>query len=989
MLTPWWDVLKLRQEVTAGAGSIDDVQMSLFRAVHGVAGERAVYADPVYYGEITHPSPNLVDLMGKVIVRLGGGDRHTAAPALWQLDQAMGGGKSHGLIGLWQVAANPAKMRCTDVGKEAFALAGKIVGAPIPDDLGKPQVVVLACDNMTAGQSNPDLDGPGHTLHERFLWRLFSGDYTLYKRYKDHYADKAKLAEALIAVHRPILILVDEILDYVRQLSASEHKDLAIRDMAFLRALLDTVNDVPNVAMVVVMISSEKQDAMHLEAEAQGMRGELEALLVRNGKTATVTSHTDFAAILRRRLFDTPPAKEVVHSTVAAFNEAMKGTWSDKVFATLSKGGTDSFDDEVQRCYPFHPSLLVLAEREWSQLAGFQKVRSTIRIFAAAVYVQWQRARRGEWAPLLIGTGDLPLSASEVREAVIGSGMVGDVRTQANYRQIASTDIVSEDDKSGSARLLDLNRGATLFSAANPRAAERAASALLLFSMGARPQGRPGATEAELKAACFVPKSTFALPDAESVLHELQDSTTGLAALERIEGRGGQPARLFLSTRQTVNMLFRAAREAIGDDERDAELAKLAETLSNSGLFRDKKFVEAKSEDMDARSLREILSTAGIDDARSTRLVVLDPRRFALQDGTDKEVREALRAAFGIGPDKLAVQWASSAVFAVINTQRRRNARGAITSYLAWTRVCKIDAVLTDEELLQKAKDHASDARDEMNKAVRRAFQFVAYLDQGSETDGEGRVERVHRFEQDIHSALDGTIVWKTLAGLGKTFDKDQFNAKALLHNLTDNDYGRPLNELRDLFWSAPRLPLLPSGEADLQRAIFGAVQEGKLRVVGDDDKDRAVTKATDIAVGSSSLKLALPEPMEKPEETAAAGDEPKGSLDLFGGPVGAAAVAKLGGGDSKKKAPVADPGPAAGPATEVQVAFTVNTSLREDEKRQAMYYLMFAVAEQADESASHLQVTVKIVLPEGEGVEELKKLATAAGTIANVTKLS
>src|SRR5262245_54350191 len=101
-VTRWWEVLRLRREVTAGAGSIDDVQMSLFRAVHGVAGEKAAYSDAAYYGDITHPSPNLVDLMSKVIVRLGGGQRYTAAPALWQLDQAMGGGKSHGLIGLWR-----------------------------------------------------------------------------------------------------------------------------------------------------------------------------------------------------------------------------------------------------------------------------------------------------------------------------------------------------------------------------------------------------------------------------------------------------------------------------------------------------------------------------------------------------------------------------------------------------------------------------------------------------------------------------------------------------------------------------------------------------------------------------------------------------------------------------------------------------------------------------------------------------------------------
>jgi predicted AAA+ superfamily ATPase len=427
-VTPWWEVLRLRREVIAGAGSIDDVQMSLFRAVYGIGGEKAPYADAAYYGEITHPTPNLVDLMAKVIVRLGGGARYTAAPALWQLDQAMGGGKSHGLIGVWHVAAHPVEIRGTDVGKEAFALAERIVGEALSQDLRRPQVVVLACDNMTAGKGNADIDGPARTLHERFLWHLFGGDYNLFRRYQEHHADKSKLAEALTAVGRPVLILVDEILDYVRQLSESQHADLAIREMAFLRALLDTVNDVPNVVMAVVQIASER-DPMHLDTEAQRRREEIEALLVRNGKPTTVTSPTDFAAILRRRLFEAAPPAEVLRATTAKFLEAMKGPWVEKVF-TGAKSIAE-FTDEVERCYPFHPTLMGLAEQEWATRAGFQKVRSTIQIFAATAYALLQRGRGEEWAPLLIGPGDLPLSATEVREAIIGSGLITDARIQA------------------------------------------------------------------------------------------------------------------------------------------------------------------------------------------------------------------------------------------------------------------------------------------------------------------------------------------------------------------------------------------------------------------------------------------------------------------------------------------------------------------------------------------------------------------------------
>ena len=81
-VTPWWEVLKLREEIAHSSGSIDDVQMSLFQAVHGTVNDRPAYADAKYYGEITHPSPLFTDLMAKVAVRLGGGENYTRARAL-------------------------------------------------------------------------------------------------------------------------------------------------------------------------------------------------------------------------------------------------------------------------------------------------------------------------------------------------------------------------------------------------------------------------------------------------------------------------------------------------------------------------------------------------------------------------------------------------------------------------------------------------------------------------------------------------------------------------------------------------------------------------------------------------------------------------------------------------------------------------------------------------------------------------------------------
>jgi hypothetical protein len=986
-VTPWWEILKLREEIAHSSGSIDDVQMSLFQAVHGTVNERPAYADAKYYGEITHPSPLFTDLMAKVAVRLGGGENYTRARALWRLDQAMGGGKSHGLIGLWHLASHSAAFATTDVGQEAFAKATAILDDPPSADLNTTQVVVLACDNMTAGKGIAEYDGPARTLYERFLWRLFGGDNTLYLRYKDFNGDKSKIVEALTAVGRPVLILVDEIMDYIRQLSETEHADLAVRDMAFLRALLDSVNDVPHVAAVVVMIASEK-DSMDLDGSGQQRRNELDALLIRNGETATINDNTDFAAILQRRLFDGTAPAEVLAATARTFTSRMTGPWREKVFDAIPATASREFADEVARCYPFHPQLMALAEQEWAKLAGFQRVRSTIRIFAATAHSLHKRGKAGEWTPLLVGPGDLPLSDPAVREAVIGSGLIVDTRTQANYRQIASADIVAADDHAGAARVLDRQRTNGRIGEVNPRAAERAATCLFLCSViGARAGGRQGATEPELKAAMFVPDPMFPLAEADTVIGELVDvDGGGLASVEHLAGKGGQAPRLFMSTRQTLNMLVRSARTSVGDRDRDEELARTAARLAVTGPFKSKLFVAAGLE----RAPLEILATAGIDDARSTRLVVLDPRQFSLLNGIDKQTRSAVRAAMGIGSDKLPVQWASSAVFAIVNTQRRSQARGAAGSYLAWEGVAAMDAVRGDEELAEQAREQKNEARRNLETAVRRAYQHILYLGQGDEND-HSRVDRAITFEQENQSALDGTVVWKELVAKGKAFDVSALDAKALLHNLNDGDYGRPLDEVRDLFWSAPRMPLLPGGDSDLQRAIFQALQAGDLRLVGSDGLDRVVNRPGDIGVGQSSLRLAKPGRSEQP--TGGNAEEGAGEDGLFGGVDGAdgstGSGARSGSGSASGATEGAGGSGAVSTATQEQeIAFTLMCSLSDETRRDNVRLLLRNLANVIDEGrASYAQLMVKIIV-DASAADGIAQDIRTAGTTPTIKEV-
>lgn len=974
-VTPWWKALQIRKEIISASGQIDDVQMSLFQAVHALDAPRAPYADPAYYGSITHPAERLVDLLTEIAIRIGGGPDYLKARALTRLDQGMGGGKSHACIGAYHLAANPTALLKTELGQAVSAAAADRIGHPLTADLGNPHVVVLPCDNMTPGAPVHELDGPATTLYERFLWRLFSADYTLYDRYRPFWNDKSKIAEAIRAINRPVLIIVDEILDYVGNgLDGADNPELGARDVAFLRALLDVVNDVAHVAMVVVMIASDK-DTIALSQAAQARREDLNSLLERNGTPATVTEVGDFADILRRRLFAAPPAVEVLAATAELYRGCLEDpVWTKNVWDPIGADWRWQWNEHVAACYPFHPMLIAIATDEWSQVTGFQRVRSTIRIFAATVYAHQQRGLSGEWVPALIGPGDLPLSDNAVREALLGSGLVEDERTIANYRSLAEKEVVNATRDGGTARKQDLNREPVLWAEANPFAAERAATYIFLASIiGAlRPRRGRGASSPEVKAATSVPDSVYTVTDADSVVEELVNPDTGMSAVEAIPGRGNnQPARYYMSTRLTYRMLVNQIKRTITDPERDAVIAQFAGRLASSGPFREIKFVTADS----SRDPADVLATEGIDTAHINRLVVLDPAQFSLRNGMEHTTLDALRKAMGLarGVDQLPVQWASSAVFAVANTQRRGIARGIAAEYLARQKALAAPEVQGDDDLRSTGSGELAAAKDQLEKAVKRAYQHVVFLAQ-PDPNGE-RVLQEHSFDSETHTSLDGTMVWKALAERDKVFDAGQFSAKALVHNLREQDYGRSLSEIRSAFYNAPRLPLLYSGDTDLQHAIYDAVVNGMLRIVDANGRDVAVTAPNQVNLSSSGLRLTRPAP---PCPHCGAVEDPHVCTDTSLPQPGSGSGGEIRQPGTAAISPSAGPGGGQFAATfqerQLSLSWTKNL-LNNDEDADALVALLRSMYVAIDErQVSYIQATMNLVVSDAAAQAMIEK---------------
>jgi hypothetical protein len=144
------------------------------------------------------------------------------------------------------------------------------------------------------------------------------------------------------------------------------------------------------------------------------------------------------------------PAPELA----AAYESAAAGPWTSGVLEKLGAGrGLIGLADRIGSSYPFHPDLMRLVSDEWSKVQGFQRVRSTVAIFArTAVY--WAAEHAAGRSPPLIGVGDIPLTVAA--EPVLGSGLLlGNDRAIQGFRAVTSTDITSADGSAGQAVTID------------------------------------------------------------------------------------------------------------------------------------------------------------------------------------------------------------------------------------------------------------------------------------------------------------------------------------------------------------------------------------------------------------------------------------------------------------------------------------------------------------------------------------------------------
>ena len=399
----------------------------------------------------TSITQGMQDLVTEGIARLAG----VSTQAVFHLKQAMGGGKTHLLVGFGLLAKHPA-LRKKYCGGDANS-----------------QMFGEACVAAFNGRNSP----------QHFFWGEIAQQLGRASVFQEFWASGPKAPDEkawlkLFEGKDPILILLDEMPPYfedlaTRPVGAGTVADIATRSFA---NLLTAAGKKANVCVVISDLYAAYQSGGALITRAlDNARQEL-------GRAERNITPVDLATneiydILRKRLFTQLPDKAEIDDIADAYGKKLEEASKSKV----ANRGAEAIADEVAATYPFHPRLknVIALFKENEQ---FKQTRGLIEFVSRLLRSVWERKSNDVF---LIGPQHFDLSIAEVRDKLTEiSGM----------RDVIAKDLWDA-QQSAHAQVIDLSTG--------KEAASQVGSLLLTASLSTAVNAVKGLTTAEM-VECLV-----------------------------------------------------------------------------------------------------------------------------------------------------------------------------------------------------------------------------------------------------------------------------------------------------------------------------------------------------------------------------------------------------------------------------------------------------------------------------------------------------
>ena len=579
-LKPWREVAIPHADVLEGTFLQSEFAADL-TAVHTGQATRE-YQDASAFFERTFITEGMRLLLTSVARRLNG---QSGDPVI-QLQTTFGGGKTHTLLAVYHLAHRTGPLRDLPGIPALLDQAGLT-------DLPLARVVVIDGTALSPGQPWRRGDQTIHTLWGDLAWQL--GGEEGYARLQA--ADTSGTAPGkdilipLLATYAPCVVLMDELVAYIRQFPDGQHLSGGSYDsnLSFAQALTEALKLVPNALLLASLPESDVEAGSHRGVAA------LRALEKTFGRVQALwkpIGTEEGFEIVRRRLFEPlrdPAARDAV---CRAFAEAYR-TEGAKLPSETQEA---RYLARLTQAYPIHPEVFDRLYEDWTTLDGFQRTRGVLKLMAKVIYRLWQDQN----PDALILPGSLPLYD-------------GDTRNELTYYLPPGWDAVIEKDIDGE------RAETTALEAKEPRfgmvnAARRVARTVFLGSAPAaasvKKTGVRGVDRGRVLLGCFQPGQPAAL--YADALHRLTDRLHYLNA-------AGDPAQD--TTRYWFDTRANLRREM---EDRKGRFTETGEVRSKLAAALQKLTASVTGFD----GIHRFTPHGDLPDDSSLRLVFLPPDRF-------------------------------------------------------------------------------------------------------------------------------------------------------------------------------------------------------------------------------------------------------------------------------------------------------------------------------------------------------------------------
>jgi len=424
----------------------------------------AVYADRAQFFHNTYQTETLQTLLTAVANRLHGDG---GEPVL-RVQTPFGSGKTHALIALYHHAA-----------------------------IWQVKTVVIVGTAMSATET---------------IWgameKQLTGAQTFFV--KNAAPGREKLHK-FFAAQPPVLILIDELLEYITKAAAIPvgESSLAAQTIAFFQELSEVISDYQQIALVLTLPSGLHE---RFDQQSAWFFGQIQKVIGRMEKIYTPVQEHELPYILRQRLF-----AQVDPAGVQAFlDEFLPDAERESLFPAGVSAAV--YRQRFEASYPFLPDLLTVLSQRWGSYPGFQGTRGMLRVLALLLATCKSQPR-----PYL-SLADVNFAELTLRREFLGH--IG-----AKFDQVLMQEIVGEH---ASVKPIDLF-AQDLFHL--EQLGTRTATTIFLYSFAE--EAERGATSGEIKRQVF--QQNLSGPMLNEVLEQLK---TALFYLHTEEGRyyfTGQP----------------------------------------------------------------------------------------------------------------------------------------------------------------------------------------------------------------------------------------------------------------------------------------------------------------------------------------------------------------------------------------------------------------------------------------------------------------